>query len=204
MGAERTGDLDTHDPGARRTCMDQNPVTGLDLADDLHGADGDEQRYRHGGDLLHRQPGGVAQQEGFGHDRVLGIGAPDMGAGNRIARCGGNRPDVRFGGIGRVARHGDHAVAQLEAADTGAQFGDLAHGIRTEDVRERQMGIDLPQADIVVEAVDAGRQDLDQYLAGTGSRGRDVFDANLFGATKGTNHCSFHVESSNRLDGMQK
>ncbi|MNN66107.1 hypothetical protein D3C81_1816600 [compost metagenome] len=66
------------------------------------------------------------------------------------------------------------------------------------------MGIDLPQADIVVEPVDASSQDLDQYLAGTGSRGRNVFDADLFGATEGTNHCSFHVESSIRLDGMQK
>ena len=126
---------------------------GLDVGDVDQGLPRGQRHQRHGGGLLERQRGRLEGDVVSVDGDVLGEGAD-----------------------AQVARSGVDLVADLEAADVGADLGDDAGEVVAEDERPLVLDelLELAVADHLVQRVDAGRPDVDQDVAGPDGRQRDV------------------------------
>ena len=103
---------------------------------------------------------------------------------------------VGEGADAQVARSGVDLVADLEAADVGADLGDHAGEVVAEG--ERALVLDelfeLAVADHLVERVDAGGADVDQDVVRADGRGRDLGRFQSVGSVAGDDE-GFHTDS---------
>ena len=115
-----------------------------------------------------------------------------MQSGQGEARRGDRRAYVGLGVIGRVTRDDDDSLADLQAPNAAAQLKHLADGIAAEDMGEGKLGRDRALSDVMVEAVDAGGEDLDDHVTGLQFRGWNVFEPQHVDISKFMNNGGFH------------
>ena len=165
MCAKGLSHLDLHAARARNPSLDQDFVASLDLADisdGIHRRAKDDRQRRC---LFGRQAGVVLQKESRGHLHVLGVRAPSAESRQGEARRARHRAHIEVGFLLRKTGRRDDALADLEPRDTLSQFGHLARGVGTQDVREWDLLRDRTLTDVVIESVHARCQDLNQDMA---------------------------------------
>ena len=144
--------------------MHQDMVAVLDPTDVAHRPHARSQGHRQRNGLFGRESRFVLQHEIRGNLDELSVGTGNTHPGEREARCRGRRSHLGLGFVGRETRHRDHTLTELESCNAFAERRDLAGRVRTEDVREGELRHDAAFPDVVIEAVDASRQDPDQHV----------------------------------------
>ena len=93
-------------------------------------------------------------------------------------------------GVGAGGEDKGDPVADGDAVDTGADAFDDAGAFQSE--RQRQVALIESAAQLRIEEVDAGSLDLDEHLARSGRRQRQVLEHHGFRTAAGVNTNSFH------------
>ena len=99
---------------------------------------------------------------------------------------------IVVGRIGREARQRDDPFADAEACHA------LAHGLHftgsviAQDMRPLQLGHDRALADVILQAVQSGGQDLDEHLTGLGLGRWDLLYFKDIEIPEFMNNCCFH------------
>src|SRR5262245_27007416 len=151
-GANMLGELDPKAGHAARAALDQNGFAGLELRRILEGPQGSEAGQRHGGCLS--MPKALRL---LGNDRGL------------------NGDLLRVRAFDALIADPEHRITDGEIGDTRADFTDHTREVAAQDMGEAKTGASASsQPYFVIGRVDAGRVNVDYYLARPGSRIRRV------------------------------